>query len=59
MISEAVCFGKSCVEVIALKTKKKNKYTIFIKHLEKQGLVHIFDGDVKCKNKKIFLKEYI
>ena len=59
MISEAVCFGKSCVEVIPLKSKKENKYIKFIKHLENMDLLHIFDGDIKCKNKKIDLKEYI
>jgi len=59
MISEAVSFGKSSVEVVLLEKKKKNKYEKMVKYLQNLGCLHIFDGKVKSCNKKIDLKDYV
>ncbi len=54
MISEAVSFGNAFVEVIKLKEKKANsKFIKFIKTLEKNDNLHIFNQNIKLKNKKI------
>ena len=59
MISEAVAYGKSNVVVFPLKSEGDNKFTRFIDTLEKEGYLHIFDGIVKNKNKKIDFKKYL
>lgn len=59
MISEAVSYGKSNVVVLPLKSKKENKFTRFIGRLEKEGYLHIFDGAIKHKNKKIDFRSYL
>ena len=58
MISEAVSFGKSSVEVIPLKGKF-SKYHKMVNNLEKEGFLHIFNGTIKKCNKKIDLKKYL
>ena len=59
MISEAISYGKSNVIVLPLERKKENKFTRFIDTLEKEGYLHIFNGDIKNKNKKINFKKYL
>jgi mitochondrial fission protein ELM1 len=59
MISEAVSYGKSNVVVLPLESKKENKFTRFIETLGKEGYLHIFDGTVKNKHKKIDFKTYL
>lgn len=59
MISEAVSYGKSNVVVLPLESEKENKFTRFIDRLEKEGYLHIFDGTIKHKNKKIDFKTYL
>lgn len=59
MISEAVSYGKSNVVVLPLASKKENKFTRFVGKLEKEGYLHIFDGAIKHKNKKIDFKTYL
>lgn len=57
MISEAVSYGKSNVVILPMKSKGNNKFTRFIDLLTEEGYVHIFDGSIENKNKKIdFLK---
>ena len=59
MISEAVAYGKSNVVILPLESQEENKFTRFIDALEKEGYLHIFDGSVKNKNKKIDFKRYL
>jgi len=59
MISEAVSFGKSSVEVIMLEGDKNSKYYKMVENLQDLGCLHIFDGNVEKRDKKIDLKEYI
>lgn len=59
MISEAVSYGKSNVVVLPLESKQENKFTRFIDVLEQGGYLHIFDGTLKNRNKKIDFKTYL
>jgi len=61
MISETVSYGKSNVVILPLacKEKKKNKFTKFIDTLEKKGYIHVFDGSIKKKNKKLDFKSHL
>ncbi len=59
MISEAVSYGKSNVVVLPLESQKENKFTQFIDTLENEGYLHIFDGTIKNKHKKIDFKTYL
>ena len=59
MISEAVSYGEANIVVLPLETQKENKFTRFIGTLEEEGYLHIFNGSVKNKNKKIDFKTYL
>ena len=59
MISEAIAYGDSNVVVLSLDSKQENKFSIFVKSLEKERYLHIFDGTIKNKNKKIDFNKYI
>ena len=59
MISEAVSSGKANIIVVPLEAKKKNKYEKMVQNLQKEGYVHIFDGNVQKANKKIDLRKFI
>ncbi len=59
MISEAVSYGKSNVVVLPLESHGENKFTRFIDTLGKEGYLHIFNGSVENKNKKIDFKTYL
>jgi len=61
MISETVSYGKSNVVILPLecKGKKKNKFARFINTLDQQGYVHVFDGSIKNKNKKLDFKSHL
>ena len=59
MISEAVSYGKTNVIVLPLKSQKSNKFERFIESLEKEGYLHIFDGTVKNRNRKIDFSKYL
>jgi mitochondrial fission protein ELM1 len=59
MISEAVSYGKSNIVVLPLESQGDNKFTRFIDTLEEEGYLHIFNGSVKNKNKKINFKTYL
>jgi mitochondrial fission protein ELM1 len=62
MISEAVSYGKSNIVILLLEENniedKDNKFIHFISALQTQGHVHIFDGTIKNKNKKIDFLPY-
>jgi len=59
MISEAVSYGRTNVIVLPLESQKTNKFERFIKSLEKEGYLHIFDGTVKNRNRKIDFRTYL
>ena len=59
MISEAVSYGQSNVVVLPLESKEANKFTRFIETLEQEGYLHIFDGTIQKRNRKIDFKEYL
>lgn len=57
MISEAVSFGKGCVEVLPLSGNffKKSKFNTLIQTLSEMNCLHVFDGSCgACKNKISF-----
>jgi len=59
MISEAVSYGVSSVVVLPLEIQKENKFTRFVKDLEEEGYLHLFDGTIQHKNKKIHFRDYL
>lgn len=59
MISEAVSYGDSFVEVLPIDENHNNKFYKMTHKLEKAGYLHIFDGKIEAKNKKIDFKKYI
>lgn len=59
MISEAISYGKANVIVLPLESTKETKFTNFIDVLAKEGYVHIFDGTIKNKNRKIDFLDYV
>ena len=59
MISEAVSYGRSNVVVLPLESKEENKFTRFVSRLEQDGYLHIFDGTIQLRNKKIDFKNYL
>ena len=59
MISEAVSYGKANVVVLPLESKVENKFTRFVAMLEKEGYLHIFDGTIQKRNKKIDFRDYL
>lgn len=56
MISEAISYGQSSIEILPITTTKKNKFYTFCLNLEKNGYVHIFDTTVSKSNRKIDFK---
>jgi mitochondrial fission protein ELM1 len=59
MISEAVSYGKANVVILPLECQEKNKFTKFIDTLKEEEYLHIFDGSIKNKNKKLDFKSYL
>ncbi len=58
MISEAVCFGNSCIEVIPLEgAGTDNKFLRMTRRLSDLGCLHIYDGEVAACSTKIDLSE--
>lgn len=57
MISEAISYGKSNVVVLPLESQKENKFTRFVKDLEEEGYLHLFDGTLQNRNKKINFRD--
>ncbi|MEZ7935155.1 MAG: ELM1/GtrOC1 family putative glycosyltransferase [Sulfurospirillum sp.] len=58
MISEAISYGSSCIEILPLSENKNNKFFTLAQNLENEGYVHLFDGSLGHKNKKIDFKQY-
>lgn len=61
MISETVSYGTSNVVILPLECqeKKNNKFNRFIETLKDEEYLHIFDGTIKNKNKKLDFKAYL
>ncbi|MFV0481236.1 MAG: ELM1/GtrOC1 family putative glycosyltransferase [Campylobacteraceae bacterium] len=60
MISDAVSAGSANVEILKLKTQKKDsKFKRFIDNLISLNTVHIYDGTISNKNTKIDLRKVI
>ncbi|MDD3462270.1 MAG: ELM1/GtrOC1 family putative glycosyltransferase [Sulfurospirillaceae bacterium] len=55
MISEALSYGNSYVEILPLNPSKRNKFYVMVSQLEEEDFLHIFDGKLGYKNKKITL----
>ena len=59
MISEAISYGESNVVVLPLESQEPNKFTRFVEGLEKEGYLHIFNGTIQNRNKKIDFTTYL
>ena len=59
MISEAVSFGRACIEVLPLEGEGENKFTRLISELEEGGYLHVFDGTFGRAQRKIDFRHYI
>lgn len=53
MISEAISYGKSKVEILPLDDSKHHKFYALCAHLENEGYVHIFDETIVNADRKI------
>lgn len=58
MISEAISYGISYVEILPLSENKNNKFFTLAQNLENEGYVHLYDNSLGHKNKKIDFKHY-
>lgn len=58
MISEAISYGTSSVEILPLSDIKKNKFFTMAQNLEKEGYLHLFNGTLAHSNRKIDFKQY-
>jgi len=59
MISEAVSYGEANIVVLPLESQGDNKFTRLISSMANEGYLHIFDGTIDNKNKKIDFSSYI
>jgi mitochondrial fission protein ELM1 len=59
MISEAISYGNAAVIVLPLLVKRENKFSSLVTSLESEGYLHIFDGAIEQKNRKIDFKQYL
>ena len=58
MISEAISYGTSSVEILPLSETKNNKFFTMTQTLEKEGYLHLFDGTLGNNNLKIDFHHY-
>ncbi len=59
MISEAVSFGEGAVIVLPLEAQKESKHQNFIEMLERGEYLHIYDGSVKYRTRKVDLSHIL
>ncbi len=59
MISEAISYGDSNVVILPLLSNKENKFTNFISKLQDDGYLHIFNGIIINKNRKIDFSYFV
>ena len=55
MISEAVTRGTAAVEVLMTLKSSTSKFSRFLRNLEQEGAVHLFDGTLGSASRKIDL----
>ncbi len=58
MISEAISYGTSCVEILPLGKTQNNKFFAMTQTLEKEGYLHLFDGTLAHNSRKIDFNHY-
>ena len=59
MISQTVSYGKSYVVVLPLERVKEGKHQCFVETLEQGEYLHLYDGSIKHRNRKIDLKRLL
>lgn len=59
MISESISFGEANIVILPLVSKKENKFNSFISKLETDGYLHIFNGKIENRNKKIDFRRFV
>lgn len=59
MISESISFGEANIVILPLRSKKENKFNSFISKLETDGYLHIFNGKIENRNKKIDFRKFV
>lgn len=59
MISESISYGNANIVVLPLVSKKSNKFDDLIYRLEADGYLHIFNGKIIEKNKKIDFRKFV
>lgn len=59
MISESISFGEANIVILPLVSKKENKFNSFISKLETDGYLHIFNGKIENRNKKIDFRKFV
>jgi len=58
MISEAISYGTSCVEILPLGKTQNNKFFTMTQNLETEGYLHLFDGTLAHNSRKIDFNHY-
>ena len=59
MISDAIAYGSANVVVLPLESQEDNKFTQFVNSLEVEKYLHVFDGSIEKKNRKIDFRKYL
>ncbi len=59
MISESISYGEANVVILPLRSKKSNKFDDLISRLEADGYLHIFNGKIENRNKKIDFRKFV
>ncbi|MDD2384968.1 MAG: ELM1/GtrOC1 family putative glycosyltransferase [Sulfurospirillaceae bacterium] len=58
MISEAISYGASCIEILPLDNTQNTKFYTMVQTLEREGYLHIFNDSVALNNRKINFETY-
>jgi len=59
MISEAVCNGTACIDILPLAGTPGSKFERLVQRLCRDGHAHIFDGTNHCADRKIDFTPYL
>ena len=58
MISEAISYGASYIEILPLDNTQNTKFYTMVQTLEREGYLHIFNDSVALNNRKINFETY-
>ena len=58
MISEAISYGASCIEILPLDNTQNTKFYTMVQTLEHEAYLHIFDETIALNNRKINFETY-